>query len=288
MSMPSNKAIGLFLIALFFARPAVADEAVAMVTDVSGSATVTEDGNAAKLALLAYLMPKDQIRLENGAKVVITFFTKPQEFVFNGPAKIEINADGPKVLTGSAAETHHLGQEKASAARKFSAMQRENLAQATFEMREGKPGLRLIGPVDTAVISTLPRFAWAGVKNASYHFVLIGGDGKTIRETKTTEPGIELSGKNPLKPGHAYEWKVETHLATGETLSASGKFTVMDEKKAIKISQARPKPGADFSERVLYAAMMEAEGAKYEAAQEWRALAKERPDDPVLQDKAER
>lgn len=277
----------LSLLALM--RPAWAVEAVAMVTDVKGAATITEKGNHEKLALLAYLMPDSEIQIEGGARVVITYFSKPQEFVFTGPAKVQINADGPKVLTGGAAETRKLGQEKASVAKKFSAMQREKLSQATFEMRGVKAGVRLLGPVETAVLGTTPEFVWFGPQSAAeYHFTLTGENGRAIQDAKTSQSVWRLPKAAPLTRGKSYQWKAETTLPSGETLSAAGKFTVMDEEKARKMIDARPKPGAEFSERVLYAAMMETEGLKYEAMMEWQALLAERPNDLTLQERSNR
>ena len=289
MFLSLRKWVWVLLPVLAMMRPVWAVEAVAMVTDIRGAATITEKGSLEKLALLAYLMPSSEIQIEGGARVVITYFSKPQEFVFTGPAKVQINADGPKVLTGGAAETRKLGQEKVSAAKKFSAMQREKLSQATFEMRGSKEGVRLLGPVDTALISTAPEFTWFGPRSAGeYRLALTGADGKVIQDVKTGQSSWQLPREASLKRGDSYQWKVETTLPSGETLSAGGKFTVVDEKKARKIIEAHPRPGAEFSERVLYAARLETEGLKYEAMKEWQALSQERPDDLILQERASR
>lgn len=286
----SLRKVGWVLLSmLVLIRPSWAAEAVAMVTDIKGAAALAEKGGPEKLALLAYLMPDSEIQIESGARVVVTYFSKPQEFVFTGPAKVRINADGPKVLTGGAAETRKLGPEKVSTAKKFTAMQREKLSQATFEMRGTKTGVRLLGPVETAVLSTAPEFIWSGPKSADeYRLTLTDAEGKIIQDVKTSQPSWQPPKTVALKRGASYQWKVETTLRSGETLSAGGKFSVLDEGKAKKIIEARPKPGAEFSERVLYAARMETEGLMYEAIAEWQLLLQERPDDLVLQDRSSR
>lgn len=279
----------VLLSVLALARPAWAAEAVAMVTDIKGAAALAAKGGPEKLALLAYLMPGSEIQVEAGARLVVTYFSRPQEFVFTGPAKVRINADGPKMLAGGAAEARSLGQEKAGVAKKFTAMQREKLSQATFEMRGPKAGVRLLGPVETAVLSTTPEFIWFGPKNADeYHLTLTGEDGKVIHDVKTSQSVWQPPKTASLKRGAPYQWKVETALQSGETLSAGGKFTVLGEVKARKIIEAHPKPGAEFSERVLYAARLETEGLMYEAMAEWQTLLQERPDELVLQERASR
>lgn len=270
-------------------RPAWAADAVAMVTDIKGAATLAEKGSPEKLALLAYLMPGSEIRVEGGARLVITYFSTPQEFVFTGPAKVQINADGPRVLAGGAAETRSLGQEKVGVAKKFSAMQREKLSQATFEMRGIRAGVRLLDPVDTLLSVRTPEFAWFGPRDAiEYHFTLSEDGGRVMQDLKMAQSAWHVPEAASLEYGKSYQWKVETTLPSGETLSAAGRFTLVDEMKARKIAEAHPKPDAEFSERVLYAARLETEGLKHEAKAKWRALARERPDDPALQEQASR
>lgn len=289
MFLSLRKWAWVMLPVLAMMRPAWAAEAVAMVTDIKGAATLAGKGSPEKLALLAYLMPDSEIRIEGGARVVVTYFSKPQEFVLAGPAKVRIDADGPKVLTGGVAETRKLGQEKVSVAKKFSAMQREKLSQATFEMRGIRAGVRLLGPVDTLLSIRNPEFVWSGPKDAAeYRFTLNEDGGRVMRDLKMAQSAWQVPEASSLEYGKSYQWKVETTLPSGETLSAAGRFAVMDEVKAGKIAEARPKPGAEFSERVLHAARLETEGLKYEAKAEWQALARERPDDPVLQEQASR
>jgi hypothetical protein len=271
------------------ARPVWAGEAVAMVTDKKGAATVIENGAPSRLELLAYLMPGSEVELAKDAKLIVTYFSSSKEYAFSGPARILINADAPRITKGLAAEVRNIGQDKAGAAKKFSIMQRQSLAQATFEMRAARAGIRLVGPIETALLGVTPEFTWFGPNEATgYHFSLLDESGGEIQSLDTNKTAWRVHDASPLKRGASYRWKVETTLPSGETLSASGRFTVLDQKRASEIVAAHPRPDAEFSERVLYAAKLETEGLKYDAKAEWQALARERPDDPVLQDMATR
>lgn len=289
MYASSGKWMGVLLMLWSLIQPVWAEDAVAMVTDVKGQVTSNVQGNSEKLGLLSYLSPNAELRLESGARVVVTYFSKPQECVFVGPARVRIAPDGPIVLSGGAAEMRKLGQQQAGAAKRFSSMQRERLVQATFEMRALKAGVRLLGPVETPVLDSEPEFLWSGPSNAGrYHFTLFAQDGRVLQDLQLPEAHLKLSGASPLARGQGYSWKVEATLPSGETLAASGRFSVLDESAAQRLLAARPAPGAEFSVRVLYAALLEAEGLKHDAAQAWQALAQERPDDPSLQERATR
>ncbi len=276
-------------LAFAMASPALAADAVAMVTDVKGNVAISGDSGAEKLRLLAYLLPGQEIALEKDAKLVITFFSKPQEYTFSGPAKLTITADAPHLVEGRAAQSRTVGSSGTDTARRFTRMQRERLAQATFEMRGAMPGVRLVGPVDTLLLSTTPEFAWFGPNEAkAYQFTLLGEQGEVLQSFATDKTYWRVPVASPLKRERSYRWKVEATLPSGETLSAGGSFNVLGEDRAKLLIAAQPDANAGFPERVLYAARLETEGLKYEAKTEWQLLSKERPDDLVLQEQAVR
>ncbi|MFA6971020.1 MAG: hypothetical protein WC208_06405 [Gallionella sp.] len=277
------------MMTMMISRSVWAADAVAMVTDVRGGATLIEEGDSGKLQLLAYLVPGVQIQLEPGAAVVVTYFLKSLEYTVQGPATVTVAKDSLQVKKGGIAETRQLSQANSNNAKRFSTMQRERLAQATFVMRGMKPGLRLIDPLDTDLMSKQPVFTWSGPQSVPvYRFTLNEEGGRTLYDAKVNQASLKLPDNVSLSSGQAYRWKVETALSSGETLSATGGFTLVSEAKALAVTAARPKQDAPFSDRVLYAATLEADNLKYEARQAWRALSLERPDDIVLQEKAVR
>ena len=282
----ARKALWVLLPLVLLVKPVQAEEAVAMVTDLSGEATLSDAGSREQLQVLDYLSPGAQIDVHKGGRVVVTFFAGSAELTLTGPASAKVGPDGLQVLSGAPAVAHKLAQDDAVAVRKFSAMQREKLAQATFEMRGARPGLRLIGPIDTRVSSLTPEFEWSAPHEAKTFSFRLMESGKTLRDLETRKSRWRVAAPSLLKYGHAYVWKVQTHLASGEILSASGSFSILGKDKAKAIAAARPPAGADFSARLLYAMKLETLGLKYEARRAWKTLAIERPNAPALHEQA--
>ncbi len=252
---------------------------VAMVTDLQGSSTATPK---TRLALMAYIEPGTEIQVEAGAKLTLTYFARALEQTFSGPAKIVVRPDRIEVLQGGAGQTRKLDPDKVSAAKKFEPAVRDRMAVATFVMRSAPPRIALLGPVDTKVSAVAPAFSWMGPKDArEYKLTLMDEKGQVLREASVS--GTSWKPSEALGYGRTYHWKVEAAGDTVRTVSAQARFSVLDEKAARSIAQHKPGQEAPFSERLLYAAQLENEGLKFEAAQLWRALAAERPQDAVLQ-----
>ena len=255
---------------------------VAMVTDLQGTSTLAKD--RAKLGLMAYIEPGSEIQVEANARLTLTYLAKPLEQTFSGPAKIVVQADKTEVLQGGAGRSRRLDPEKASAAKKFEPAARERMTQATFVMRSASPKLELFGPVDTRIASTTPEFSWKAVKDATrYRISLMDESGSLLGEHTVGANTWKPQGKEALSHGKSYRWKVEAALASGQSDAAQAQFSVLDKASAAKLARHKPNAKAPFSERLLYAALLENEGLKYEAAVEWRALAAERPGDLTLQ-----
>jgi hypothetical protein len=262
---------------------------VALVTDLSGHATLTEGGKTSRLSVLAYLTPGSEIMLDAGGRVVITFFTQPNEYTFTGPSTISIAPDGARALKGQASVPRRLGDEKAAAARKFAPLQMERTAMASFEMRgSARPQIRLLGPVNTEILNETPEFSWTTIPGISgYHWALTQSGGNVVLEANVEGGEFVLPRESALRYGANYGWRVDCRLPSGKTAWAGGEFTVVDADRARRITGLRPAPDAPFSDRLLFAVLLESEGLGYDAQILWRALALERPDDPSLKRWAE-
>jgi hypothetical protein len=259
-----------------------------MVTDVSGGVSVMENGKAKKVILLSYLEPGAILQLDANAHLTATLFTKPVEYRFAGPVKLTVAQD--KIVAGDGkAETHVVSLQKTSAAKKFTVAQRENVAQAAFEMRAGRPGLLLADPVDTSLINPdAATFSWDGPRpTGGYQLSLYDNHNRILHQTslssKSWTPAAGL-----LRAGNAYEWEIKAELENGEVLTARGKFSVADQATAQTIEAQSAASDASFSSRVLYAVFLENNGFKYDARHIWKALAKERPDDLVVSEHSTR
>jgi hypothetical protein len=262
---------------------------VAMVTDMSGSVTLSEAGKARAASLLAYIEPGTDVRIDSGGRLVLTYFSKPIEVTLTGPADATIGAEGVKVAKGNAAGVRSLDARRVDTARKFEPVQREKLALATVQMRgAARPQIIVDGPANTSVYVTSPVLSWGALPGvSSYRVVVSDSSGKTHLDQAVQGTRLILN-KPPLKYGASYDWRVEANLGSGELISAKANFSVIDGARARRIASAKPRAGASFSERVLFAAQLESEGLAYDAKQEWRTLAAERPGDASLREWAER
>lgn len=276
--------LGACLAGLLSAGVALA-EPVAMVTDVGGGVFVVSDGKNKKVPLLAYLEPGAVIQLDARAHVSITLFAKPVEYRFTGPTKLTVEAGRIFAHEGKT-DAHPVSLEKTSAARRFTVAQRESVAQAAYEMRAVRPGLRLGDPVDTRLLGDDPVFSWDGPRPLDgYRLSLYGNGGKLLHQASVTDnswaPPAGL-----LKAGDTYTWEVGASLGSGEVLTARGSFSVARSAEAGTVRAQGPQAGASFSERVLYAVFLEGKGFRYDARRIWKALADERPDDAVTKERS--
>lgn len=275
-----NSLLGAWLlVCAMFAGGALADP-VAMVTDVGGEVSISAGRQQRKVALLDYLEPKSVLVLEPQAFLSVTFFAKPVEYRFTGPARLSVEQERIAVLEG-AGESKTVSLTKTSAAKKYTAAQREHVAHAAYEMRAARPGLRLGDPVDTQVLGPEVGFSWDGPQPAHGYRLSLYDQRKQLLHQVTLTDNRWLPAAGLLKPGRRYEWQVSAVLDSGEELTARGGFSMAGTDAVRGILAQAPQDGASFSERVLYAVFLEERGYGYDARRVWQALSRERPDDPV-------
>lgn len=263
---------------------------IAMTTDVQGTAWLVEGGKSARLGLMAYLAAGATLRLDAGAKVSVTYFAKPHEFSLSGPAQAVIDPDRLRMLSGVAPSMRNLDQNKVAAGQQFSAKQRERQTVATFEMKAFVPGsLQLRQPVDTRLPAAPEEFSWRPLLGAkSYRFQLKDAQGAILYSTESASRSLRLPESVKLPAGQSYAWTVDAQDASGERQSASAEFSLVDAATAVRLDAQRPGANASFSERLLYASLLENAGLKTAAQTWWKTLAAERPEDDLLQELANR
>ena len=110
-------------------------EPLGMVIDVQGNATVNEAGKNTKLEMLSYLRPQNEINLAQGANLTVTWYSNSKELKFAGPAKLKVEPQGIKVVSGAAAQERSVEGEKVAATKKLPS----RLGQAAVNMRGIKP-----------------------------------------------------------------------------------------------------------------------------------------------------
>lgn len=251
----------------------------AMITDVKGDAWVMEGGKPRKLALLSYIESPVEVKVDPTTKLGITYFANGVQYSFDGPARVALDAQAPRVLEGKSADSKKVGPEKTISGG-LSNDQWRRLQQATVVMRTVKPSFTVVGPDKTALLTREPEFEWTPAADAKrYRVVIYGPDNQILHEGTTDKTVFQPGSTVKLEAGKAYRWKVDA-LGVAKPVTAAGTFTVADD--AVRQRMAAGRSGNELASRIFYATTLEAEGHMHDARAEWKALSREFPDVPEI------
>lgn len=258
-----------------------------MVTDLSGDVWMQKGDKQKRLNVLSYIEEGGSIHLDAKAAISITTFMPAAEYAVVGPAKLELVGGAVRVLNGGKLTKVVLDEQTVRAGKQFSAVQRERLTMAALRMRGGGAdgfGLSQLSPVNVEMLNVRPNFSWSAPREAKrFSLTLIDETtGKVIQEVSLNEPTWKMSGEPSLQYQHQYSWKVRAQMVAGQEMISTAEFTVVDEARAKRILQSKPAVSAPFSDRVLYAVLLESEGLNTDAVDEWKVLAAERPNEPLI------
>ena len=271
----------IFSIVLAVAAGPLAAAPFAMVTDLKGGASSDEG----KLSLLSYIEKPTQVRVEPGGKLVVTYFTSGTQYSFSGPARVSLEAATPKVIEGAQSDARKVGPEKTISGGGLSADQWRRLQQATVVMRTVRPSFTVVGPDKTALLDRQPEFEWTALPGAkAYRLVVYGPDNAVIHEMRTEKNNARPGSALALEPGKRYRWKVDA-LGVQKPQSTSGVFTVADDTVRSELVAAKP-GGGDTAARAFYATQLEMQGHAHDARAEWKALAREFPNEAQFAERA--
>ena len=265
-----------------FAFSALAQAApFAMITDLKGDAWASEHGKQHKLALLSYIESPVEVKVERSTTLGVTYFTSGVQYSFQGPARVALDAQAPRVVEGKPAQLTKLGPEKAIVGG-LSTDQWRRLQQATVVMRTVKPSFAVVSPDKSVVLTREPEFEWTAAGEAKrYRLVVYGPDNQILHEATTEQAALQPGSALKLEPGQRYRWKVEI-LGVTTPARAVGTFTTENEALREKMIANRPGVGAPLAARIFFATILEAEGYMTDARAEWKVLAREYPDVPEI------
>ena len=268
----------LIAVLAFIAGPAFAAP-FAMITDLKGQAWAMDGAQPKKLALLGYIENPTEVKVDPNGKVAITYFANGVQYSFAGPARVSLESGAPKVIEGQTGEFKKVTPEK-SIGGGLSSDQWRRLQQATVVMRNVKTTFTVVGPDKTALLDREPEYEWTPAAGAKgYRLVVYGPDNDIIHEATTEQTSLKPSLE--LESGKRYRWKVDA-LGVAKPVSASGAFTVADDAARERAAEAKRSAGSELGARSFYATTLEAEGHAYDARSEWKALAREYPNEPEI------
>ncbi len=271
------------LAASFLAVPAAsaAADAVAMVTDRQGKVQIADNGRARPLALLDYLRAGAELKLARGASVTLVYFSTGTQYVLAGEGGAHIQADRP-ATAGKVKLTSSAMRQGALVANA-----RKETAQGALVMKTAPQPIWSLSPADGKILDTRPVFRWESKRvKPPYRVTLTDDHGTRVAggETKTTS--YALPAGVTLHDGARYSWRVEGQAKGSAGQVSEASFEVATAAERGQVAQARPVPGAPFSERVTYATILDGMGFRDAARQEWRRLSAERKGDIRLRVRA--
>jgi len=256
---------------------------VGLVSDVEGAVRATRGKDSAALRLLADILAETRLEVAAGARVVILMLASGEEATVRGPATVTVAAAGVSSAPPSALTRRTSGVTNVK-------LRRKDLAQAAIVMRTTDETVRLplLSLAGTVTLEPRPVFRWAPVDGSGpYRFTLREPTGAVIHSTVTDSTEVALPATVALVPERAYSWEVSTRRANGLEYSNAGDFSVAGESLRAQAGKMRPAPGADFPARVAYAVWLDSVELSDAAREQWRQLARERPEDEMLRRMAE-
>ena len=247
--------------------------AVALVTDVVGDAR--QGGEPVRL--LAELQAGVDLAIAEQARVVVFYFADGSEWTLAGPGSYRFGTRAPEATRGAPSPQ----RQPAPAAFRDFRLRTDRVTQGGVVMRSATGSERpaLIAPVDEVVLSPDVRLAWEEfLPGAAYQVEVVDDAGTRLLATQTTDAQLTLPPSITLQSGRTYYWSVRGGDATGtRTFYRVAEFRVADAATRRRLDAALPKADAPFSERALYAALLEQVGARSAARAARTALALERP-----------
>jgi hypothetical protein len=239
---------------------------VGMILLAQGDVRIEHAGKAAPARLAAWLFAGDRLATGKGSAVLL-FCPSSEQLTVGGDSRVELGAAAVKVVSGPAP------RRSASQCRLPNVQLGEESMERVGGMRaRGQPIAVYLGG---KVRSGHPRFAWHPVSAAKgYRVVLQNESGVTVWEESVTGTAVEYPRSKPSLPAGKYDWDLTAESDVGQALAQqSARFEVQPGAR-----EGVPQP-KDAVGRLLAASELEADGCYAEAAELYRALAAEHPED---------
>lgn len=275
--------IAAVLIAIAWSPTLRAEEPPGLVIDVQGNATLAGKGS---LEILAGLAPGAEVSLAPAARVTVLDSASGRQFDLVGPGAFRWNNGTVEVVRPGKLVVRAPGSESLKEVR----LRTARIAQASIRMRGGDESrpVELVFPVSTWLLERPAAFRWRPVTGAKmYRFQLTDSTGRPLHELSTTRTSIDLPAAVALEAGRTYGWQVWAELADGRTPDGWTEFGLAGPDLRARVERDRLPADARFSDRLLYALLLEELGVRDDAARLWLQLASERPEDPELRARAQ-
>ncbi|HRE13763.1 MAG TPA: hypothetical protein PLD37_06155 [Usitatibacteraceae bacterium] len=277
MTSNARARFALLVLALVPLAAAAAD-GIAFITNLKGDITV--DGSPRPL-LMSELAKGQKLVLGKEAQLSVMYIQSGKEYALRGPGEYAV---GEREIASSMG-LPPAARETAWRASGDVLVKVSQTAAASIRMRSFAPAKvetkpRLEYPTRGAVASLQPTLRWHAPdpKGAVDLTVVLAGasDAKPLHKARVSGASWRVPAR--LKPDAEYQW---TLTAGGVTLG-SASFRTLPPAAQDRIDKRRPAEKAEFTDRLLFAMLLQEVGAAQDAAEHWARLAQERQDLPEL------
>ena len=258
---------------LFSSAVAWAD-GIAFITNMKGD--VALDGNP-RPTLLSELAKGQKLTLGPDALASVMFVASGKEYALKGPGQYVVKDTEIASTSGMPPVTRETQWHASSKV----LVQVAQTSAASVRMRSiavPKPDTepKLLYPTEGNIATLQPTFRWRGADGKGELLLLVAGQEKPVHTAKVAGGSYRMAAK--LRPDTEYTWIVS--VAGNEV--GTGHFRTLTSDGLAHVEKVRPSEKAEFSDRVMFALMLQDMGATQEAHESWSRLAQERDDLPEL------
>jgi hypothetical protein len=263
-----------FLAFLLACTPAFAADGIAFITNLKGDVAV--DGNP-RPVLLSELAKGQKLTLGKESQASVMYIASGKEYALKGPGDFVVK----DIEVSSASGIPPLARETSWRTSNKVLAQAAQTSAASVRMRslaQAKPDVapKLLFPTEGTIATLQPAFRWRADPKAAEFTLSIVGQEKPVHVAKVT--GVSYKAPAKLRPETEYAWTVS--VAGSEI--GTGKFRTLSSEAIGQVDKRKPADKADFSDRLMYALLLQELGAHQEAQESWSRLAQERGDLPEL------
>jgi len=259
------------LVTLAVALPAHAADGVAFITDMKGEVAV--DGNPRPL-VLSELAKGQKVTVGKGSQVTVMYTASGKELILPPGDYIvkETDVSGTSQPIARTTEWRastrvltQVAQTSAASVRMRSIAPQKQTAEKAF-------------PSEGSIATLHPTFRWHAedAKAPTEFTLMVLGQQKPVHTAKVSGGTYRVPAK--LRPETEYSW---TAVSGGNEVGG-GQFRTLTSDALARVEKRRPSDRAEFSDRLLFALMLQEMGATQEARELWARLAQERSDLPEL------
>jgi hypothetical protein len=259
------------------AAPSQAADGIAFITNLKGEVAV--DG-APRPMLMSELARGQRIAVGKEAQLSVMYIQSGKEYLVKGPGDYVVGER--EIVAGSgmpptARETSWRTSNQVLV--KVAQTSAASIRMRSFAPPKAQAAAKLDFPTQGAVTQLQPTLRWTVPDaNAPVEVAIsvAGQEAKPLAKARVSGSSHRFGVK--LKPDTEYSWTV---AVAGQEVGAA-KFRTLSAEAIRNAEKRRPPDKAEFSDRLMYALMLQEMGAAQEAQEAWAKLAQERPDLPEL------